>query len=294
MKALLGMNDEALEVAEGQERMLYATVSWWLVANVIFSLVGNAFFGFLSSGSWFLTAALGLLMGFIHFSILRLAMITLVTKPLAEEQTDQVLTSEDLKKQTVKLQAFFAHFRFLNGAFILRVFFVGAIALTAALPFGAFMQREEAFAINEAHRLHVLKELKYHEAMGTQVLKEAHYPITVLEELWNKNATFRIQVILVMLSFFAPVALLYWLRESKTFQYVSRLKELSRTAVMIDYHETIEQSQYALDQNFPLHGYQLSQLSNHEDAPFNTKFKGELKRKVADRAAFIAHLKSIA
>jgi hypothetical protein len=294
MRALLGMNDVALESTQGNERILYTIISWWLVANVILSLVGNAFFGFLASGKWPLTIALGLLMGFIHFSILRLAMITLVTKPLAEEQDPPVFTAEELKKPAVKLRVFLSYFKFINGAFVLRMIFVAAIAITVALPFAALMQREEAFAINESHRVHVLKELQHKEFMATQMLKEAHYPITVLNQLWNHNGAFRFQVLLVMLSFFIPVVILYWLRESKSFQYVNRLKEISRNEVLIDYHETLEQSQYALDQNFPKHGYQLSQLAIHEDAPFNTKYKGELNRKIEGKVAFIAHLKSIA
>jgi len=292
MRALLGMNDTALAAAQGNERILYSVVSWWLLVNVVISLLGNSFFGYLASENWTFTIALGLLMGFIHFSVLRLAMVTLVTKPLAAEPEPAELTAEELKKPLVKLKVILTRLKFINGSLLLRFLFVGAIAITVALSFSGLLHRNEAFSINEEHRLHVLQELKQKEFMSSHVLHEAHYPITVLEKLWETKITFRLQVFLVMISYFIPVLLLYWLREGKSFQYANRLREISKNEVLIDYNETVEQSQYLLDQSFPNNGYQLDLLSNYEDAPFNTQFKGVMKRRLGSKVEFISHLNS--
>jgi nucleoid-associated protein YejK len=63
--------------------------------------------------------------------------------------------------------------------------------------------------------------------------------------------------------------------------------------VAIDYDETMEQSQYALDEQFPKNKKKLRDLTAFSDAPINSIYKNETKHSIGNKIAFNQFIQSI-
>ena len=63
--------------------------------------------------------------------------------------------------------------------------------------------------------------------------------------------------------------------------------------VAIDYDETIEQCQYALNKDFPSNKKVLKDLSVYSDAPINSIYKNETKHTIGNKIAFNQFIQSI-
>jgi hypothetical protein len=82
--ALLGFDAALLEKTSLSERSAYRLAGWLFAAVCISMVAADAWFGHLFYGGSVAILLAGNFLGYIHFAVYRLAMITLTTRPLYE------------------------------------------------------------------------------------------------------------------------------------------------------------------------------------------------------------------
>lgn len=277
LESLLGIDSRLLQHCSAGEQRSYRLAFIAFACVSIFMLLSDAYFGYLFTGRFAGILGSGLCLGFIHFSIYRLALITLTTRPLSEEaETVQQLTIKQ------KLRKFVP-----DGGMVFRVLFVGLIALAVSFPAATALHHSRAEEIMAQHRSE-LKAEQNHEGGHTLHHEEARFPFLVFETLFHKT-DFRFYVIVFTLGIFLPLILLRRLRNNPKGQYTVKLKEIHRGLVERHYYATLLDAQDHIDRHFS--GQKnLPELVLFEDPPFNTRRKNEHPKNFIDRKAFLSFL----
>lgn len=280
MNSLLGLNTNIAGIISTEELQAYRIVNVLFLAVICLSIFSCGYFGYLLTHRWEGILLFSFLMGFIHFCILRISLITLMTKPLCLKQNEN--TDAPLKKNHQRIH--------LTSADTVRYIFVGLIALTIAVPISTAFFHDRGKEIEENHRHQMFQSSQG----GTQIstpyqykeLATAHFPFIIFSQL-SGQFSFKILCMIFTLFVFSPLILLHRLRNNKNFQYMELCREEMRRAVLIDYDETIEQSQYYITTHFPTFHKRISELSVYADAPFNNHFKQENQPEFSSREEFL-------
>ena len=280
MNSLLGLNTNIAGSISTEEVRAYRIVNLLFLAVICLSIFSCGYFGYLLTNRWEGIVLFSSLMGFIHFCILRISLITLMTKPLIHRQIDN--TDAPLKKIYQRI-----HF---TSADVARYIFVGLIALTIAVPISASFFHDRGKVIEENHRHEMIQtsqmEIQISSAYQNKQLANAHFPFIIFSQL-SVQFSFKVLCMIFTLFVFSPLILLHRLRNNKNFSYMDLCREEMRREVQIDYDETLEQSQYYISANFPMFRKRLSDLTVYADAPFNNHFKQENKPEFSSREEFL-------
>lgn len=263
MNSLLGLEEALLRQTSTIEQAGYRWVNYLFLIVTAFSFLANSYFGYLLLRNWWGVVLLGTLMGYIHFSVLRIALITLMTKPIAEKKP--VLTSTvptALKRATHKL----------NIASVLRFIFVGLIAISICFPLTTFLFHKRAIEIEDVYRLNLASTVKAQSIGGMEELQHAYFPFVIFQQLYD-SGSFKFILIVLFVAVYSPLLVLARLRYNNNNLYAELCRESMRQQVKIDYSETMEQSQYFLDKNYPSFDRKLTELTPFDDAPFNQVMK---------------------
>lgn len=261
MNRLLGLDEALLRQTGAVEQAGYRMVTYLFLLVTAFSIFSNGYFGFLLLRNWWGVLLLGLLMGYIHFSVLRIALITLMTKPLVDKQLASVTTAPGAIKRTLK------SLRKLNLSSLVRFVFVGLIAISICVPLATLLFHQQAMQVEEAYRLELAAAVGSSSLVDASALNEAHFPFVIFEQLW-KFSGFKYVLLVLFVAVYAPLLALARLRYGNNNRYAELCRESMRKEVLIDYQETIEQSQYYLDKHHPWFDKKLMDLTPFSDAPF--------------------------
>lgn len=329
MNVLLGLNKDLLQQVSQVERSSYISASWLFLFVASLSFISNGYFGFLFLGTWWGAILLSLLVGFIHFSVLRISLITLMTKPLIDKEesaavetlplsvhegqeqaaldgkiVEQKITAEPTSNRSTvrervrkmvnntKLQAGLKRIRKSNFSSVMRFVFVGLIAMTICIPMSTLFFHNEAMQIEESYRSKLIQSYEL-AAAKMQIssgpvddeLKNAHYPFVIFEALWHRTS-YRLLVIIFLVIVYTPLFALGRLRHGKGNRYADLCRESMRKEILIDYQETMDQSQYHLEKTYPFFKDKLMDLVPFSDPPFKYKAKNLYKRKFGNSAEF--------
>ena len=278
IKEGLGIDPLVLNKTNGNEKYLYKLSGIMFGVSLLIIFVSDAYSGYLYSGD-ILGGVVGVFfMGFIHFSIYRLSLLTVTTRPFVEKE----ITSNKLKRVLS---------RFLPSiSGLLRWTFTALIAIAVAFPATTILHHGEGIIIQDNHRNQLLNEV----AAGSSAIKdisESNYPFVIFETLL-KYRTFQIGLVFFTFILFVPLFLLSHLRNGETYQYTRVLRDAQKEDIKLDFLKTIRDSQRIVDDKFP-ERINLEEVSVYSDAPFNTQFKNRYNRVFGNKEEFYNYLTSL-
>ena len=278
IKEGLGIDPLVLNKTNGYEKYLYKLSGIMFGVSLLIIFVSDAYSGYLYSGD-ILGGVVGVFfMGFIHFSIYRLSLLTVTTRPFVEKE----ITSNKLKRVLS---------RFLPSiSGLLRWTFTALIAIAVAFPATTMLHHGEGIIIQDNHRNQLLNEV----AAGSSAIKdisESNYPFVIFETLL-KYRTFQIGLVFFTFILFVPLFLLSHLRNGETYQYTRVLRDAQKEDIKLDFLKTIRDSQRIVDDKFP-ERINLEEVSVYSDAPFNTQFKNRYNRVFGNKEEFYNYLTSL-
>jgi hypothetical protein len=288
---VLGLDTRIFSQVSVLEQASYKTATNAFFIVIVMSLASNAYMGMMLYSSWLAAIPFALFFGFIQFSILRIALITLLSKPLAEAQMVPEITSLDstikpsvwnsLKRKTSKMRLS-SFFRFL---------FVALVAVNISFPLCSLIMFSESMNIEDSHRIELVHSNQSNKVAISEI-QATHFPFHVFKELLPQNA-FKFLLLISICLVFAPLYLVSKLRYNTQYEYLEKARQEMLKLVAIDYNETMEQCQYSLDKDFPSNKKTLKDLSVFVDAPINSVYKNETKHSIGNKIAFNQFIQSI-
>lgn len=288
MKGLIGIDSDIFSQISGGERALYQGATFSLAVVCLLSFLTNAYFGWMMTHDWVGVLAMSLLMGFIHFSILRIAVITMVSLPVISKPSS---TETGLKSKIKSLVGL------ISFAGIIRFVFVGCIAISMAFPGLAMLEFNKTEALNQQRRKEVLAEsmakMNGIDKASQQLMHElnqANYPFYVFQEL-SKQKSNGVIVFAIGGVVFLPFILLAYLKKGPSFQYARLASKMAIQSIEMDFSRTMEESQWWMDQRYPTFSKKLMDLQPYADAPFNTQLKTAKMRQYGTPTEFQNWLK---
>ena len=289
MMRLIGIDKAIFSQIHGVEKSLYRLAAIAFIVVVVLSFVTNGYMGWMLTQSWRGVVLMSLLMGFIHFSILRIALITMISLPVVSKSTESAANS---MLQRIKNVA--SWFSFAGS---LRFLFIGLIALAMAFPGAALLQSQNADNWNNQRRQEVIQESlqKVHGEgqLSPQLLMElrqANYPFYVFRQMLQQKGNWTLLLFIVVLIFF-PFVILAYLKRGSQFQYPALASKLAIQEIQMDYSRTIEESQAWMDKHFSGFTRTLHELSPYSDPPFNSQLKESKVRVYGSHEEFQKWLK---
>jgi hypothetical protein len=260
------------------EKNLYKLSGIILGICLLLIFISDAYAGYLYSGTIWGVITSAIIIGFIHYSVYRLSLLTLTTRPFVEKEVD----SNKLKK-TIK--------RFiptLSG--LLRWVFTGFIAIAVSFPASTLLHHKQAMDFQDYHRIELLKDIPP-TSKAFQDIKTGNFPFLVFESLLNYSS-FRMSVLFFTLVLFLPLFLLSRLRNKEIYQYTRILRDIQKEEILFNYHTTIKDSQRFLDKEFAT-SLNLEAQCIYADSPFNSQFKNQQNRNFGNKEEFYTYLKSL-
>ena len=291
MNRVLGLNEVLLNQCAPAERVAYRWSSRLCLLAIIIALLGNAGFGWLLLRNIAGVVLLSVVMTFIHASVLRISFITLMSRPLIDEVPPK--TNPVIPKKT--FHTLLLRNPLLKPVSLLRIVFVGCIAVSASLPLATMSFYKDALQVEQEYRDAFERNHNTHTDTDTRIMqdfKQSHYPFVMFRKLIQRP-TFKTLFILFCAAFFVPLFILTRLRYREHYQYTKLLKSAMLNDVMIDYDETMEQTQRFLDKNHPNHHVRLKELNAFADGPLRHKLKRDTQISLGDKKAFGEFLNSI-
>ncbi|NQV77903.1 MAG: hypothetical protein HQ490_06050 [Lutibacter sp.] len=274
----LGIDPLVLNKTNDKEKYLYKLSGIMFAVSLLIIFISDAYSGYLYSGD-ILGGVVGVFfMGFIHFSIYRLSLLTVTTRPFVEKEIE----SNKLKRILSRLLPS------MSG--ILRWSFTGLIAIAVAFPATTLLHHREGTIIQDNHRSQLLKDVK-NESLAINEISESNYPFVIFETLLTYR-TFQIGLIFITLILFVPLFLLSYLRNGKIYQYTRILRDGQKEDIKLDFFNTIKDSQLIVDNKFPKQ-INLEEVIVYMDAPFNTQFKNRYNRAFGNKEEFYNYLTSL-
>lgn len=288
---VLGLNDEVLRQCPPAEQAAYRLASRFFLLAMLTAMMGNACFGWLLFRSLGGVLLLTVLISFIHFSVLRISLITLMSRPLTEDDNFQNNPALTVKRP----RTFLFNNPLLKPVSLLRMLFVGCIAVSVSMPLASMFFYEEAVQTEQAYLDEFVSrhpgEVSSDKALIEDFM-QAHYPFVIFRALIKKPACKFLFLIFCSL-FFLPLFILSRLRHGRNFQYTVLLKDAMLREVMIDYDETMEQMQHYLNRHFPDYQLRLTEMNAFADGPLRHRLKRDANISFGDKKAFDDFLNSI-
>lgn len=281
LSALLGIDEEVLKETSTAEQSGYR-LTGILFASVCTSVVAaDAWFGWMFHGSWLAVILAGNFLGYIHFAVYRLAMITLTTRSL----TIPANIGEDPAGNFIK-----TWFR-MDAAALFRLVFVGLIALAVAFPGAALFFFREAEIIQQSHRLSLLASEGAGSSLAPLSDPDLRFPFEVFRTLLHRSG-YQLILFLWVLWIFTPMLLLTRLRHASGMEYTKKIALLHRQQAERDFSITLLEAQQDLEKDFGK-GFKLSELIIYEDPPFNTRLRNLKNLQFGKKSEFKTFLQSL-
>ncbi len=292
MNALLGLDDTLLKQTGTVEQAGYKMVNALFLAVLGMLLFANAYFGYLMVRNVWGSLLMALFMGYIQFSCIRIALITLMTRPLCEPVQVSTVTDPNAKLYRRVWQIV----RQLNGASMLRFVFVGCMAIAISIPLAAMFFHSQGLAIEAAYREDLLRKQSESAPLSLNSLdediREANYPFVIFRTL-SGIAMYKVLVLIFSAAVYAPLFALSRLRYGIHNQYTKLLRKRMAENIASDYANTVAEMQTFMNKQFPEFPKTLDSLRAFADAPFNQTPVSMRQRTYGDANGFREYLESL-
>jgi hypothetical protein len=285
MSNWLGIDKALLQKTSSIEQKLFRFSGLFIWISLLTMFVADTYFGYLFNGNISGCLSGMLILGFIHYSVYRLCLLTLVTRPFIEPEIEVETTA---KKPLVKMKLSALK---PSLPWFLRFIFTGFIAIAVAFPASTLMHHKLAEKVLEDKRAQLISEIPEAATEAINAVKDGSFPFLVFEGLLHQP-TFILTLIFVIALVYSPLLLLSYLRNGSKFNYTRLLRDAQKEEVRLDYFITLKDAQRFLDKQFNT-SINLEGKSIYADAPFNTKLKNEKVRKFGTRVDFVSYLKSL-
>ena len=277
MVLLLGLDADVLSQCSPaeQRRLWFATLAFAVIIPLM--VLGDAYFGFLYEATPVPVIICGLMFGFIHFSLYRLALVTIPLAPLG------------MPAETTAPISFRRFSFWWKGEVLLRWIFVACIAASVGFPLAALTHHQETMNITEQHKitLHALDPLLSERQNPNQ-----GYPFFVFQQLSKSSPSFDAVVVIWMALMFLPLFMLFRIRYQGD-TYIRLLAEKHQAIVLHQYYSMVQENQAELNRRFPGQVAEYKK-SFYEDPPFNRRPKPPLgTRKWATKSELHQYLRSL-
>ena len=275
---LLGIDKNQLMLCSKSEQNAYRRALWALVSVFFLILFSDAYFGYLFSGSALGSAAALIFGGFIHFSIYRLALITLTTRSLHEMEQNQASQKVNPIKSLLP-----------SAPGLLRTLFISLIALAVSFPAATSLHHDKSEGIQNTIRQQLVSNsVKNNNAL---YCSDARFPFKVFEILIHDNS-FKGAVIFFCIWSVLPLFMLTKIRNNTNFEYLPKIQKLQQELAERDFYEQLIESQNILKRRFNS-AIDLKEKLIYENPPFNTRLKNPSKLIFFNSQAFNTYLNTL-
>lgn len=290
---VLGLDIPIFSQVSVLEKSAYRVASTAFLVVVGMSLIANGFLGMMLYGSWISALVFMLFFSFIQFSILRIALITLLSKPLASatDVTSTVNAAPSAPAKKVLLNSLKKTAELFELSKMFRILFVGLMAITISFPFASLLMFPKVAEIEKNHRIELIQS-NVESTLIQAEIQNTHFPFHVFKQLLSESS-FNALLVFSIFTVFVPLILVTRLRNNSKYEYLEKLRQEMLKLVAIDYNETMEQCQFQLDKNFPLNQIDLNNQSVYADAPINSIFKNPGKRTIGNKTGFNQFIQSV-
>lgn len=258
---MLILDKKILSGLDSNEQSAFQTARLLFTAVLCLILAGDAYFGYLIDGRWFSAVLSLLILGFIHFSVYRLALITVTTQALGKE----IGIKPDKKGRFD-----YTLVSWINSAVFFRTLFVGFISITGALLLAllCFCKDVELIQTKYRHLMELkLSKLEVHNIISSS----SRFPFFVIKTFFA-HASFKLLFSLFFFALLSPLIYLSRLCRSEKYQYAKLLRESQRKLVLDSFNENLSTTQKEMDLKFKAR-YDLKSMIIYSDPPFNTNYK---------------------
>jgi hypothetical protein len=277
MVLLLGLDADLLSQCSPaeQRRLWFATLAFAVIIPLM--VLGDAYFGFLYEATPVPVIICGLMFGFIHFSIYRLALVTIPLAPLG------------MPAETTAPISFRRFSFWWKGEVLLRWIFVACIAASVGFPLAALTHHQETMNITEQHKM-TLQALD--PLLSERQNPNQGYPFFVFQQLSKSSPSFDAVVVIWIALMFLPLFMLFRIRYQGD-TYIRLLAEKHQAIVLHQYYSMVQENQAELNRRFPGQVAEYKK-SFYEDPPFNRRPKPPLgTRKWATKSELHQYLRSL-
>jgi hypothetical protein len=279
MLAVFGLNKEIWEKIQPAEQSYFTLAARLYLVTVCLSIVAGMRFMYQLSDNYFIGISGGLLVGYIISVVIRIALITMISKPLLPAEAEvknEASLAEKIASGLKKIQQSLPDFSLIFRATVILL-----MALVVSMPLATLLSWNASNRLVETRRAEVLNQFKSnHPDFSAERIQNAqknleheHFPIYVY-----KNTLVSPVGLLVFLlctsCFIVPFLLLWHLRTNNRFRYAALNRDVLVSRIQSDYALAIEQGQriqktrYGLDSSVQPHKAWL-------DPPFNIHGIGE-------------------
>jgi hypothetical protein len=299
MLVVFGLNRDIWSRIAVRERQLYRIASAFFLGCCVVCLLAGMRFMTQLSDSYAIGIPGGLLVGVILAMVMRVALITLVSKPLFPEVPEAPVDSA--AKATAPVKTWRTQLQHLpEFSIVFRFLILSLLALTVAFPLCSLIAYSESNRISGERRAEVYAEFEANHpdmtALQQRILREnlqcEHFPIHVYRTLATKGHA-QLMALFICTCWLVPFFLLLHLRNRSEFQYATLNRNLLVQQITTDYAEMLEKSARLQHHKFGMQNA-IQPNGAWDDAPFNTRKKQLSDSYVfIDQASFNEYLKTL-
>jgi hypothetical protein len=287
MLVVFGLNRDIWTRLAARERQLFRMAAGFFLGCCIVCLIAGIRFMMQLSDSYAIGIPGGLLVGLILAMVLRVALITLVSKPLFPEAS--TISADPLSTPISPLHSWRTRLQRLpDFSIVFRFFILSLLAFTVAFPVCSLIAYSASERISSERRAEVYAEFRSnHPDMSAQQqrillenLEHEHFPIHVYRTLAALGSG-RLMAMWIWGCWMVPFFLLLHLRSAAEFQYATLNRDQLVEQIATDYAVMLEQSAAVQRNKFGLYD-DIKPNGAWADAPFNTR-----QKQLADSYSFI-------
>ena len=279
MLAVFGLNKEIWEKTDPAEQFYFTLAARLYLVGVCLSIVAGMRFMYQLSDSYFMGIAGGVLVGYIVSVVIRIALITMISKPLlpleAEAKSEASL-AEKIASGLKKIQQSLPDFSLFFRATVILL-----MALVVSMPIASLLNWNATSRLVEMRRAEVLNQFKVNHPdfsadriqNAQKNLEHEHFPIYVYKQVLLSAAGLLV-LFLCIACFILPFLLLWYLRTNNRFRYATLNRDVLVNRIQSDYALAIEQGQRIQKTHFGIDPF----VQPHKawlDPPFNIHGIGE-------------------
>lgn len=302
MLVVFGLNHEIWEKIGPVERKQFAFASWLFLAGALINFIAGVRFMIQLSDSYLIGIIGGLLVGLIVSMVVRIALITMISRPLLpDEKSETTPTPAAVNPASNMRDRMFAALKLLpDFSLIFRFLIISLMAIVVAMPLASIIGWNATKRIQQERRTEVKIQFKenhpdmtnHQETLLNENLAQEHFPIHVYKHLAVQPSGI-VAICICSGCFLIPFFLLWFLRSSAQFDYARLNKQLLVKHIEADYAMAISRMKQLQQSKF---GLTEAILPNQawQDAPFNTrKVKTQAKYEFESPEIIMERLKSL-
>jgi hypothetical protein len=279
MLVVFGLNREIWEKIGPSERKLFTLAAWFFLAGLTLNFTAGVRFMFQLSDSYLIGIIGGLLVGLIVSMVVRIALITLISRPLLPDDEPKSSSEVPVVNTELTMQGrILSVLRSLpDFSLIFRFLIITLMAIVVAMPIASVVGWNSTNRIQQERRLEVKMQFKENhpdmtknqEAILDENLDQEHFPIHIYKSLAKQPAGV-LSIWICACGFLIPFFLLWYLRSNSQFDYARLNKQLLVKQIEADYAMATARLRQTQQKKF---GLVEAILPNQawKDAPFNTR-----------------------